>query len=414
MTPENIICLDPGSARLLSGMGEKNLLVGIPSFNCAHTIGYVLHQVAGGLTKYFPDHKSLILVSDGGSQDGTREVTEAVKTGKIDCFFTKYVGVSGKGSAVRAIFEAASILSVEAVAMFDSDLRSITPEWCKIVFEATTSDADLVTPFYVRHKYDGTITNNLCYPFTSAVYGLRIRQPIGGDFGLSNALVTNLLDSPLWKNEYVQRFGIDIFITHTAIAHGFRLNEAFLGSKVHEGKDPGAELTQMFRQVVGSMFTCAKEYEKYWSKMSGSRPVPLLEYPISFPGPEPVTVDSSRLLNEFRGTLARSSLLFKEVLQKDLFEEMTRLASSARSRITPEIWAKIVYSFACAFKQQAGDEARNGLLESLRGLWLGKVHSFLLETEGMSDEDANQLVEKEAEIFEDLKPFLLSNYPKDD
>jgi len=414
MTPENILCLDPGSAQLLSGIGEKNLLVGIPSFNCAHTIGYVLHQVAGGLTRYFPDHKSLILVSDGGSQDGTREVAEAVKTGNIDRFFTKYVGISGKGSAVRAILEAASILNVEAVAMFDSDLRSITPEWCKIIFEATMSDADLVTPFYIRHKYDGTITNNLCYPFTRAVYGLRVRQPIGGDFGLSNSLVTKLLDSPLWESEYVRRFGIDIFITHSAIAHGFRLNEAFLGSKVHEGKDPGAELTAMFCQVVGSMFTCAKEYEDYWRRAARSRPVHLLEFPISFPGPERVTVDSSRLLNEFRGTLARSTLLLREVLQEELYEEMAKLARSAGFRITPEMWAKTVYSFACAFKKQAGSEVRNELLESLRGLWLGKVYGFLLETEGKSDEEANQFVEREAEAFEDLKPFLLSNYPRDD
>ena len=295
------------------------------------------------------------------------------------------------------------------MAMFDSDLRSITPEWCRIVLEAATGEADLVTPFYVRHKYDGTITNNLCYPFTRAVYGLRVRQPIGGDFGLSGSLVAKLLDSPLWGNKYVQRFGIDIFITHTAIAAGLKLKEAFLGSKVHEGKDPRAELTAMFTQVVGSMFTCAKEYEKHWSGISGSRPVPLLKYPISFPGPEPVTVDSARLLNEFRETLSKRTSILREILGDELFEEITGISRSSSRQFSPELWAKTVYSFASSFKSQTRDE----LLDTLRGLWLGKVHSFVIQTGGMSDEDANNLVEKEAEAFEELKPFLLSHYTKD-
>ncbi|MGQ9542592.1 MAG: glycosyltransferase family 2 protein [Candidatus Bathyarchaeia archaeon] len=401
--------LDSESVQNLSKIGGVDLLVGIPSLNCAHTIGYVLHQVAKGLTKYFPNCKSLIMVSDGGSQDGTRGVVESIKAGNVNRLFTRYIGVSGKGSAVRAILEAASILNVEAIALFDSDLRSITPEWCRIFFEAARREADLITPLYIRHKYDGTITNSLCYPFTRAVYGLKVRQPIGGDFGLSNSLAAKLLDSPLLADKYIQRFGIDIFITHTAIAHGFRIMEAFLGSKVHEGKDPGAELTAMFIQVVGSMFKCAEAYEKFWSGISGSRPVPLIRQPIKFPGPEPVEVDSSRLLNGFRYTLREKTLLLREVLGDSLLKEVVQISHSSNPRFPPETWAKTVYSFASFFKGQKGDE----LLDALRGIWLGKVYSFITQTEGMSDDDADNVVEGEAEIFEDLKPFLLSCYTRD-
>ena len=42
---------------------------------------------------------------------------------------------------------------------------------------------DYVAPYYLRHKYDGTITNSIVYPLTRTLYGHRIRQPIGGDFG---------------------------------------------------------------------------------------------------------------------------------------------------------------------------------------------------------------------------------------
>jgi glycosyltransferase involved in cell wall biosynthesis len=410
MNAQELASLDSESVKRLIQIGTADLLVGIPSYNCAHTIGYVLHQVAKGLTNYFPECKSLILISDGGSKDGTRDVVEALKLDGVDRLFVTYRGLSGKGSAVRAILEAAKVMYVEAVAMFDSDLRSITPEWCKIVLEAASNEADLITPLYIRHKYDGTITNNLCYPFTQAVYGLKVRQPIGGDFGLSDSLVTKLLESPLWKSTYVQRFGIDIFITHTAIAKGFKIKEALLGSKVHDAKDPGAELTAMFIQVIGSLFTCAREYKTYWRQVSRSEPVPLLEYPFSFPGPEPVRVDLSRLHNGFRETLSNKRALLKEALQQDLLETLSELSSSQRILIPPEIWAKTVYSFACAFARQTEDKRDDELLSSLRGLWLGKVYSFLLETEKMTDEEANRLTEQEAAVFEEQKPFLLSHY----
>src|SRR3989304_1638568 len=54
-------------------MGEVHIVVGIPSFNSARTIAHVVRAVAGGLAKYFPDRKSVIVNSDGGSTDGTHE-----------------------------------------------------------------------------------------------------------------------------------------------------------------------------------------------------------------------------------------------------------------------------------------------------------------------------------------------------
>lgn len=38
------------------------------------------------------------------------------------------------------------------------------------------SGYDYVSPYYHRHKYDGTITNTIVYPITRALYGKRIRQ----------------------------------------------------------------------------------------------------------------------------------------------------------------------------------------------------------------------------------------------
>jgi len=60
----------------------------------------------------------------------------------------------------------------------DSDLRSITPEWFELLLGPILLDrCDFVAPLYLRHKYDGTITNSIVYPLTRSLYGKEVRQP---------------------------------------------------------------------------------------------------------------------------------------------------------------------------------------------------------------------------------------------
>ncbi len=55
----------------LEKIKTADILVGIPSFNNARTIGHVVRAVQAGLAKYFPDRKAVLIDSDGGSTDGT-------------------------------------------------------------------------------------------------------------------------------------------------------------------------------------------------------------------------------------------------------------------------------------------------------------------------------------------------------
>jgi len=93
----------------------------------------------------------------------------------------------------------ASLLKAEAARVVDSDLRSITPEWIDLLLRPVLhAGFDFVAPYYHRHKYDGTITNSIVYPFTRALYGFRLRQPIGGEFGLSRRVMSRYLERSDW------------------------------------------------------------------------------------------------------------------------------------------------------------------------------------------------------------------------
>ena len=237
----------------LSRQGSADLLVGIPSYNNAGTVGHVARTVAAGLRAHFPDARCVIVNADGGSTDGTGDIV-ASSTDGLPTITGAYVGPPGKGSAFRAIFEVATQLGVEACAVVDSDLRSITPEWIeRLIGPIAGGTADYVTPLYARHKFDGTITNSVAYPLTRALYGLRLRQPIGGEFGFSPALARDFLDGVavggggVWETD-VARFGIDIYMTTTALVRGSRVVQAFLGAKIHDPKDPGADLAPCSRR----------------------------------------------------------------------------------------------------------------------------------------------------------------------
>ena len=66
--------LDALDERLRDGIakiGRADLLVGIPSYRNAATIGHVAETVARGLREHFPDAKVAVVNADGGSPDGT-------------------------------------------------------------------------------------------------------------------------------------------------------------------------------------------------------------------------------------------------------------------------------------------------------------------------------------------------------
>jgi glycosyltransferase involved in cell wall biosynthesis len=145
--------------RKIEHLGDTDIVIGIPTYFSASSIDFVIETIARGLEKYYRDYKALILVSDGGSADDTREVSESidVKNCNIEKIVFIYRGIPGKGSALRAIFEATDFLHAKAVAVFDSDLKSITPEWVKNFVTPVLKGYDLVSPYYKRYKYDAPI-----------------------------------------------------------------------------------------------------------------------------------------------------------------------------------------------------------------------------------------------------------------
>ncbi len=402
---------------------NADVIIGIPSFNNVRTIGHVVRAAQAGLAKYYPRLKGVIINSDGGSSDGTREsvVSSTLEDSRLLFLSTplfsahrlslEYHGIPGKGSAFRLVFQMAERLGAEACAVVDSDLRSITPEWIDLLLRPVLhGDFDFVAPYYHRHKFDGTITNSIVYPLTRSLYGLRLRQPIGGDFGMSRRLLCRYLQRSDWETD-TARFGIDIWMTTIALAEGFRVCQSFLGAKLHDAKDPGADLSDMMRQVVGSVFTLMNEYENVWKTREGSQDVDLFGFRFGV-GLEPIAVNVERMLKAFRLGCKDLGDVWEHALTPDTNRAVLRLGGEASGNnsfhMEDELWVRIILDFAAACRRQPVE--RGFLLRSLTPLYLARVASFVLETASQSADEVEQRIESLCICFERLKPSLISRW----
>ncbi len=409
-------------------------MVGIPSYKNASTIGHVVRAAHAGLVQYFPDHRPVLVNADAGSPDGTGRVvieTEppdyvesillvrpANKLDRVTLTYPEIDGVGGKGAALRTIFAMAAALDVEALVVVDSDLRSIGPEWIELLAGPILKGGyDFTAPLYGRHKHDGTITNTFTYPLTRALYGLRIRQPIGGDFGMSGDLVRSLLARNDWTPD-VSRFGIDIWMTTSAITGGFAVCQARLGAKVHDPKDPGADLGPMFRQVVATTLRLAVAHADDWLDVHGSHDVPAYGFE-RLADPLPLPVDSVRLLRSFADGAGAHADLWRAKLAGPTADALLGLARLAATdagdataansfRLPDELWTTTVYDVLLAAREDpAGIDA---LTDALAPVYFARVASLVGEAHDMESDEAETLVERQARAFETAKPDLVARW----
>ena len=400
----------------LDEIGTAELVVGIPSYNNARTIPHVVRAVLAGLAKYFPERRAILVNSDGGSKDGTQQAvleaqvdTEALlqvayPVQPLQRISTPYDGLPGKGSAFRTIFAIAKRLNAKACIVVDSDLRSINPDWVELLARPILDrDFDYVAPFYLRHKYDGTITNGIIYPLTRTLFGKRIRQPIGGDFGFSGRLAARYLEKDVWNSD-VARFGVDIWMTVTAIAEGFRVSQAYLGAKLHDAKDPGTDLTSMFLQVVGSLFSLLETYESVWQHTDGSEAVRMFGFPFEV-SVEPIAVNVERMMKGFVQGVTDLRDIYQTFLSHGTLSGLADCAAPRDDFHFPDrLWVHLIYEFAAAWHARKLD--REHLLQSLVPLYLGRTASFVLETRESSAREVEQRIEQLCEVFEGEKPYL--------
>lgn len=387
------------------------VVVGIPSYNEAKRIPFPVKQADMALTRYFQGKSSVIVNCDNNSQDGTKETFLSLSTKRPKIYLSTPDGVKGKGNNVRNLINKALDLSAEAVIILDADLKSVTPRWIRNLGEPLLEGSDFVAPLYVRHKYEGPLTNNIAYPLTRALYGRRVRQPVGGEYGFSNKMAKIFSEWTGWI-EPVSNFGVDMWMSTTAVRHHAGVIQSFMGGpRVHETVNIDYVRDDIFSDVVITLMGMMKQYQDFWKDVKWSRPTAIHGFGLSeVEVPPTVVVDQDNLWNGFISGLDEHRALLGGILKTENLDKLNEVASLPRNgfEFPTELWAKILYDFACSFKSQVADDDR--LVQALKPIFLGKTLSFVVETEPMNTHQVEEYIEDQCIQFEKTKPYLVERW----
>lgn len=410
-----------------SDVRTVDLLVALPSFNQSSTVGPVVHAIVAGLKSAFGQASILFLNADVGSQDGTPDLvrqtvgdslpfasirpnTDGMSGSTFALNRFSYSGMPAREEAFRSVFAVTRRLEARACIILDPSVRSITAEWVALLAQPVLEKgADYVAPVFSRQRYEGSLTNNLIAPLTRALYGKRVACQIGGAYGFSQKLSSFLLENEaLWEGD-AGRFAIDSWMTTVAVAEGYEVWQACLGSKVQDTKAGAADISTSLAQAVGATFHYMERYQDIWEKQVESQEVPIVGRPVEI-NMESVPIQVDRMLKGFRQGLRDLLPIWEVILTPDTLAGVLELGlrDDEEFRFPLPLWVQTVYDFAIAYHEKVIH--REHLLKSLVPLYLGRTASVVLETKGGGPGMVQDTVEHGCHTFEVMKPYLIDRW----
>jgi len=391
-----------------SGIERADLVVSIPSYNEEDAIAHAALQAGEGATRYFPGLRAVVINCDNNSPDHTKEAFLKTPTRIPKIYISTPPGIRGKGNNLRNLFRKAVELQAKAVVVVDADVQTLTPEWIKQLAEPLEKGFAFVTPLYVQHKYEGLINHEIAYPVIRSLFGRRVRQPIGGDFGLSGDLARAYVQSPHW-DEGVAGFGIGAWMTTLALNRGALLCQAFVGKpKIHRPRDAAGPV---FRQVVGTLFSLLPHLDASWLRIKHSRPTPVFGFQAGGPDEaSKVTMDSEKLFSRFREGLPAFGEVWERVLRPEVFGKLLETFEMEKPvfDFPTDLWARILFDSAVSYRDRVCDSRL--LIESLLPLYSGKTFAFVKKTSRLSARQAEDAIEEDCTVFEMTKPYLVQRW----
>ncbi|MBE6141049.1 MAG: glycosyltransferase [Firmicutes bacterium] len=236
------------------------IAVCIPSYNEKDNIQNITKLIDKSLDYFDKNYEAIIVNCDNNSPDKTNVLFN--KT------ITKHKKISivtnekGKGKNIYNFFKFFIDNKIDYGFTIDSDLKSFELDWIKKMYKKLNEGNNFVFPLYKRRKEEGNTTNHFVVPLLYSVYGKFVRQPIGGDFGFDSKFVYTIMKEQFTEN--IMKYGIDIFLTITALANNFKISNVYLGEKIHSASYNKME--NIFEDVLKGFTESYLHYNKNFSK----------------------------------------------------------------------------------------------------------------------------------------------------
>lgn len=394
-------------------IGTVDLVIGLVDQKATEDITAIAETTRQGLDRLSKSARTLLLHRDTGSNTAAGASLAALEDESLrflsyslpasDPSVTLVESISG---AYRGIGDVSQRVGARACIVLASNLESLTSEWIYGLAQPILErDVDLVAPCYAPHKFEGLLNHAILYPATRALYGKRIENPLGPDFGFS----ARLLQAVLFDPPKARGAGIRLpMIAPEAIVRGLKVCQTHLGRRIYSPID-WKNLDSILAEVLDPLFLEMERDAAFWQHIRSSEPVPTYGDPLPWTE-ESIPVDTRRLLEPFKLGFRNLQEIWSLVLPPTALLELKKAdrLPSEQFRIPDELWIHVVYDFALAYHLRT--IGRDHLLRALTPLYLGWIASYAIEVERLGGALVQRRLERLCAAYENAKPYLVSRW----
>jgi len=399
----------------LERIASADLAIGILDGVCQEEGNSALAVTREALMELSQTPLRVMVVCNNGTHDAASSESEVPGENHAPAVSFCSLPLSGPGEtsqqtisrAYRRVFAVGGKLGVRACAVIASGPQTVTRRWIhRLVQPVVDLGFDLVAPSYTRNKMEGLLNRSILSPLHRALYGQRVQNPMGPDFGLSGKLLQQVLGQDPVRRR-AERDALAL-LASAAACGGFEVCESHLGARTQRPTD-WETLSSLLAEILGSTFLEMEERAVHWQSIRGSKSLPGFGLPEA-PSPDTGTVDVHGMIESFQLGTQNLQDIWGLVLPPTTLLELRRLARLQQDqfRLPDPLWVRIVYDFALGHRLRT--ISRDHLLRSMTPIYLGWIASYSLEmqTAGLAEVDSR--IERLSKAYEDNKSYLVSRW----
>jgi hypothetical protein len=386
-----------------------DVVVGVPAERDRAVAAEAALAVQAGLRAVFPGRPAVAVIL-AGEQEGTLPPGAAIPIPEPGAAppAIHTGGGSSPEAALHTLLEIALALGAPACALLEPMPRPTDPGWLRAILEPVLAGtADLVAPSYARRRLDGLLVTGLVYPLTRALFGQRLRQPLGRELVMSRRLAEHLSRDDEWRTDPAHA-GADLWVITKALVRECRCAQVFLGPRPLPQPQP-PDVSDAIAGVLGTLFHELTLHAPRWQRVRGSCPVTTIGAE-HLPDDPPHAPPTGPLVASFALGAQDLRKFWGAVLPPQALLTLQRIPRDPPDgfRMPDRLWARVVYDFAVGWRVKVMD--RKQLLRSMTPLYLGWVASWVNEVRALESAAADERLERLCEAFEAEKPYLISRW----
>jgi hypothetical protein len=404
----------------------KNILIGIPFSDQIETLPTVIRTAQEGLEQYLPDKKaSFVIAATHEGKQFSQQINALFDELAIaGHFFTLDKALTGKGWVMRSLIEISASFGSDLLLIEPDFVRQgqegIQPSWINSLYRPLELGSDFVLPVFIRPPEAKRATDQLVIPLLVALYGYRVKEPMGGVYGMRREILHIFLqDTNLFADTDIGNYGIDIFLTISAIIHDVKICQANLGIR-RKRPSPG-EFAVRLRQTVRTMFEQIKYTAQWWlqqGRFIKAEPplygtLPVLDLPS-------VDLDISSAIERFRVDFQRNAnYLYKKLLDPSLYERLLDLSYTPVEKFffSSADWAQCIYTLLLAYFFQ-NEIPQDDIVDNVTILSRARAATFMSEVQRFEGDAKNlvsaRLREEQIRDFSQLRQTFAEHWNDND